>query len=96
MPVTTVSISINGCSNLKRASRQTANTGREDDMKNGIIINGVSYKIVRVPCVAGFPDPCERCDIVKFCDKYGQNVCVIFEKANGTLCHFKKVKKDPK
>lgn len=65
-------------------------------MKNGIIINGHAYKVIRTNDIAGLgPDPCSLCDktIKRKCEQFNGDKkmpCEIFNKGY-YLAHFKKI-----
>ncbi len=58
-------------------------------MKNGIIINGIAYKVVQHTTMDQMA--CEHCDLQKKCEEVGSAPCLLFAKA-GYWCNFKKVK----
>lgn len=69
------------------------------DIKNAIILNGTTYKVVRTNNIAGLgPDPCTLCDpaVKRRCQPVGYpdyQPCQIFNRGH-MLAHFKKVKND--
>ena len=67
--------------------------------KNAIIINGVTYKVVRTNDIAGLgPDPCSLCDpsVKRRCQPRGYaeyQPCEIFNHGY-MLAHFKRMKEE--
>lgn len=63
---------------------------------NAIIINGVTYKVMRTNNIAGYgPDPCSLCDILKLCGDKGRVMpCDLFHRGH-MLAHFKKLENKP-
>lgn len=67
------------------------------DIKNAIILNGTTYKVVRTNNIAGLgPDPCTLCDpaVKRRCGPDGypdHQPCRMFNHGH-YLAHFKKVK----
>ena len=70
------------------------------NIKNAIIINGITYKVVRTNNIAGLGlEPCDLChpDIKRRCKKPvgypNLQPCRIFNRGH-MLAHFRKVKED--
>ena len=68
------------------------------NLKNAIILNGTTYKVIRTNNIAGLgPDPCSLCDptMKRRCGPEGYadlQPCRVFNRGH-MLAHFKKVKK---
>lgn len=50
------------------------------DMKNGIIINGIAYKVRKQSITPMAPFVCKKCDLKRKCgESTGASPCLIFE-----------------
>lgn len=62
-------------------------------IKNALVINGVTYKAVRTNNIAGLgPEPCSLCDkkVKKLCQDRNTMPCDLFHKGY-MLAHFVKI-----
>lgn len=63
------------------------------EIKNAIIIDKITYKVVRRTYYGFYPQekgPCDLCDIKKYCERDDAQPCRIFNERY-RLAHFKKV-----